>query len=377
MTNDSFFNTGVFQEALKEVGFRMDAASQRNADVFGKTWYGKHFTMAGDPKTREEFTTLLGQYTLSYAASTINRNSAPPVRPTDGFGQVKAEMLTFAHTYPMQAEDIRAIAEYMRYNNRASDRRRVVEYIIKRLWNVRERAINGVNERLDNIILTMLSNKGTYTFTAENDPNSPFIGKTINFGFDEGHADGVDNDWSAANRETVDVIADLVEAVSQMDVTPELMLMDRATLNFMLTTSILKKYINGTDNASRPIVQTQLNAELQRLGLPAIEVVEKKTRILDGTSEKTIVPWLSGKILFVPGSNFGTIEHLITDHDLGIDDPGVTYAKYNNIEVSSWTQGLKEGTHHTEFVSASLTGTPVWSNVLDSYELDTLPSTRN
>ena len=101
MTNDSFFNTGVFQEALKEVGFRMDAASQRNADVFGKTWYGKHFTMAGDPKTREEFTTLLGQYTLSYAASTINRNSAPPVRPTDGFGQVKAEMLTFAHTYPM------------------------------------------------------------------------------------------------------------------------------------------------------------------------------------------------------------------------------------------------------------------------------------
>ncbi len=376
MAEYNFFNSPIFQEALKEVGYRMDAASQRNVEIFGKTWYGKHFSMAEFAKTKDEFSALLGQMHLDIAASTINRNAAPPVRPLDGFGLVKAEMLTFAHTYPMQDEDIRAIVEYSRYYNRSSERRQVIDYITKKLWNVRQKAINGVNERLDIMILGLLSNEGKFTFTKENDPNSPFIGKTINFGFDESHAASVTTDWTDANKATVDIIADIAAVIENADHKPTKMLMRRSTLNFILSTAILKRYINGTDNASRLIVEAQVNAELERLGLPTIEVVDKLSRTIDGTAENKFNPFTDGKILFVPEDNFGTIEHLITNHDLGIDDDGVTYGKYNHIEVASWMQGLKEGTSHTEFVSASLTGTPIWENALDCYSLDVLPSTR-
>lgn len=372
MTESSFFNSQLFQDAIQEVGFRMDVASERNAEVFGKTWYGKHFRMADYAKTRDEFSVLLGQMHLDIAASTVNRHSAPPVRPLDGFGKVKAEMLTYAHTYPMQDEDIRAIAEYQRYYNRASERKQVLDYIVNKLWNVRQKAINGVNERLDILILGLLSNNGKFTFTQENDPNSPYVGQTIDFGFDPTHVANVTTIWDDNNKGTVDVLADIADICAKAEVTPTKMLMRKETLNYMLSTSVLKHYINGTDQASRPIVLTQVNAELARLGLPIIEVVEKKSRTQDGASFNIFNPFAEGKILFVTTDNFGTIEHLITNHDLGINDPGVEYGKYNHIEVASWIQGLKEGTNHTEFVSASLTGTPVWDDALNAYSLDVL-----
>jgi hypothetical protein len=117
-----------------------------------------------------------------------------------------------------------------------------------------------------------------------------------------------------------------------------------------------------------------VNTLFAKYGLPSIELVQRDIRINKngGKTFDMVQPWKAGKILFVPSNDFGTIEHQYTDADLGLKSPGVEYSKYNNIEVTNWVQGLKEGTNYTEFVSAGITATPVVDTIKSMYTLDVL-----
>lgn len=377
---DNFLNTPLYQEAVEEIRFRMDMASERNVRLFGQTWFEKHFKMADDARSKSSFDAILGQMHATPAASTINQYSARPIRSIEGFGKVKAEMLTAAHTYKLEAEDLRDIALYQKLYPAAKDRQKVLNYIIKKLMNVRERAIKGVQERIDITVLSLLSNDGKYTITKDNDPGSPFIGTELDFGFDPTHAAKVKASgdiWNDANAATVDVLEDLLAICDQADASNysfEKILLRREQLMYMLTTAKLKKYINGTDRASSPITLEDVNTFFAKYDIPPFEVVRhtSKVEIDGGKSFNQFQPWTAGKLLFVPSNDFGTIEHLMTDADLIGPDQGVQYAKYNHIEVTNWEQGLKEGTNHTEFVSAALTSTPVVDAIKDMWSLDVL-----
>ena len=374
MTENSFLTSPLYLEAAEAAKTIINDASVRHLDIFGKTWFTKHFRMADFARTEGEFTAILADLHAAPAASTINQYSERPIRSLDGFGKVKAEMLTHAHTYKLEAEDLRAIAIQQRILSGYSDRAKLFDFIVNKLMNIRERAIKGVLNRIDYIILEMLSNEGQYTFTEQNDPASPYVGQTISFGFDPSHAGNVTVAWTEANKSTVNILEDIMGVYNAAEVKPVKMLMRMEQLMYMLTTDKMKLYVNGTDRASAPISVTDVNNLLARYGLPSIELVQSDIRINKngGKSYNMVQPWKEGKILFVPQDNFGTIEHQVTDADLGLKSPGVEYSKYNGIEVTSWTQGLKEGTNYTEFVSAGITATPVVDTIKNMYSLDVL-----
>ena len=158
------------------------------------------------------------------------------------------------------------------------------------------------------------------------------------------------------------------------EVKPTKMLMRIEQLMYMLTTAKMKLYVNGSDRASAPISVEDVNTLFAKYGLPSIELVQRDIRINKngGKQFDMVQPWKEGKILFVPSDDFGTIEHQYTDADLDLKSPGVEYSKYNNIEVTNWVQGLKEGTNYTEFVSAGITATPVVDTIKSMYTLDVL-----
>lgn len=377
---ENLLNTPLYKEAVEEIRFRMDGASERNIQLFGQTWFSKHFRMGDFARSEAEFTSILGQMHAAPAASTINQFSARPIRSLEGFGKVKAEMMTAAHTYKLEAEDLRAIALYQKLYPAARDRQKVLDYIVNKLMNVREKAIKGVQERIDITVLSLLSNDGKYTITKDNDPGSPYIGTELDFGFDATHASKVSTSgdiWNESNAATVNVLEDIMSINDQAQANGyafEKILLRREQLMYMLTTSKLKLYVNGNDRASRPITINDVEDLFAKYGLPTFEIVQHISTVeKDGGKTRTqFQPWTAGKLLFVPSNDFGTIEHLITDADLIGPDEGVQYAKYNHIEVTSWEQGLKEGTNHTEFVSALLTSTPVVDAIKDMWSLDVL-----
>ena len=380
MPEANFLTTPIYQEAVEQVRFMMDGASERQIRLFGETWFSKHFKMGDFARTESEFTAILGQLHAAPAASTINEFSERPIRSLEGFGKQKAEMLTAANTYKLEAEDLRAIAMYQRLYPSAADKQKVLDFIVKKLLNVREKAVKGVQERIDITVLSLLSNDGVYAITKDNDPGSPFIGSQLEFGFDPTHALQVENAnsvWDEAHAATVNVFEDIMsicDLAAANGYAFEKILLRREQLMYMLTTSKLKLYINGSDKASQPISIEEVERFFAKYGLPAFEVVSHISTVEynGGKSRNRFQPWKEGKLLFVPSDNFGTIEHKMTDADLIGKDQGVEYAKYNQIEVTSWQQGLKEGTNHTEFVSAMLTSTPVVDSIKDMYSLDVL-----
>lgn len=377
MPEQSFLSSPLYQEVLGEVKLIMDGAAQRHVDLFGTPWYKKHFKMGDFARTEGEFKALLGQVRLAPAASSINQYSERPIRSFEGLGTVNAEMVTWAHTYKLDAETIRAIALYQKLYPTTADKTKVMNFIRQKLLNARGKVIEGVENRLSYVAATILSNDGVYAFTKDNDPGSPFIGQTMNFGWDASHSIKVKTSadiWNETNAATVNVLEDLMAIQDMAELPLKKMLLRREQAMYMLTTAKMKLYVNGSDRASAPITIEDVNALLAKYDLPEIEIVRVETRIEKdgGKSDIKVQPWKLGKILFVPDDNFGTFEHQMTDADLGLKSPGVEYAKYNNIEVQSWIQGLKEGTNYTEFQSAAITTTPVVDAIKDMYSLDVL-----
>lgn len=368
MNENNFLYSSLFTDARAQIAVMMDKATENHVNLFGETWYEKHFTRSQYPRTENEFTAILEEIHAVPAASTINEYSERPIRSFDGFGKVKAEMMHIAHTYKLEAEDLQAISDAQRRLQNAQ----LLDYVVNRLLNIRDKAVRGIYARQDLVLISAISNKGKYTFTEENDPGSPFIGQTIAFGFDESHAATANTPWTDANKDTVNILEDIMAIYQAAEIKPTKMLMSTDVLFYMLSTAKIKLYVNGTDNASRPISVTDLNTLFAQYGLPSIELVQREIRVDSngGKSSKIITPWNKNTILFAPDNHFGTIERKITDAEDGRRSPGVEYAYYNGIEVANYTQGLREGTNYTEFVTAGLTYAPVISAIPNMWSLD-------
>ncbi len=373
MNDNSFFFSDIYKEATDVIKNIMDEATQKHLDIFGKVWFKDHFTISRYPRTESEFTAILEEVHAAPAASTINEFSERPIRSLDGFGKVKAQMLSVGHTYKLEAEDLRTIRDMQRRYAGIKNHEELIRFVVAKLMNVRKKAIQGVLNRQDVLILSLLSNDGKYTFTEENDPGSPFIGRTLDFGFDASHAATVTTPWTDANIDTVDVLDDIMSTIAPATIKPTEMYMERERIFYMLRTKKLKLYINGNDRASQPVSIEDMNTLFARYDLPEIKLIQREVRIDSngGKNSTKVYPWKKGKILFTVGSQFGTIERKITDAEDGMPSPGVTYSYYDGIEVMNWTQGVKEGSDYTEIVSAGITSTPIVDGILNMYSLDT------
>ena len=368
-----FESNKLFKESLQKVIFRIDEASKRNVEIFGKPWADKHFTYGNMPHLSKDFKTILGKLHLTIAASTINGKSAEPLRMNQGFEELAQKMFTFAHAYKMEADWIRDLllrAEVAARN----DEKAAVNYIVNELFDQQKNAVMGVRARLDLMILEALSNHGQFTFTADNDPQSPFINTTIDFGFDQTKkgAVGAGNEWIAANKATVDPIAEIDSVMKQSRmVKPSKILTDYSTLLYMLSCDKIKGYINSTQYPNNPVTETILNSWLSSWGLPTIEVVDCKVGVQDGDVVKDYIPWKEGQLVFIPEDNLGTIETAYSDAELGMKSEGVKYNYYGRIETRRFVQGEKDNADYAEITKATMTGAPAFSAAKDIITLDT------
>jgi len=369
-----FESNKYFKEALQRVVFRLDEASKQNVEIFGKPWAEKHFTYGNLPHLSKDFKTLLGKMHLSIAASTINSKSAEPLRMNQGFEEIAQKMFTYAHAYKMEADYIRDLMLRVKAAQNVSEAQ-VVNYIVNELFDQQKEAVMGVRNRLDIIILEALSNHGQFTFTSTNDPQSPFIGTTLDFGFDQSKKGtvGSGNTWIAANKATVDPIAEIDSVMHQSRfIKPKKILTDYSTLLYMESCDKVKGYINSTTYPNNPITETILNQWLAAHGLPTIEVVDFACSVQNGDSLNTpYEPWKPGQLVFIPQDNLGTIETAYSDAELGMKSEGVKYNYYGRIETRRFVQGEKENADYAEITKASMTGAPSFTSAKDIITLDT------
>lgn len=373
MAQSIFEYNDVFKQALRKTKFRLDAASAQNVEVFGKTWYDKHFQFGPVPHLMKEFNTILGKLHLTIAASTINGKSGEPLRMNEGFNKIAQKMFTYAHAYKMEGDEIRELMLMAEAAAKNADIK-AVEYIANVLFNQYGEAVKGVRERLDIIILEALSHEGKYAWTADNDPQSPFIGQEISFGFKAENMGsvGAGNEWTSGHQSNIDPVKEIDDVLKQHPLIGAYkILLDRASMLYVLGCPKMKGYINSTYYPNTPLTEKTVNAWMAEQGLPTFEVVNKVCRVQDGDVLKSYTPWKAGQLVFIPQEQIGTIETAFTDAELGMKGAGVDYQHYGRIETSRYTQGEKENADYAEITKARLIGAPSFDTAESIMALDT------
>ena len=358
--------SSIFGELTKEVQIRIDAATELRKRLFDQNIYERYLDW-DVPTIGLNFEEPIGQYNLSVAAATLDSKGKEPILGTEGLETLKQKVLTHQMSYSMPIEEYRKVLQILDSRMLTDDQK--TQQLINLMWNNVSTVVKSVQSKLDIIFLGALSNKGVFTFNANNNPEGGVRG-IIDYKMPPENIASVTLDWTDANKDNVDPFEDIQGVVdaAQDKVTFDKILMSPARLSYLLKSRKMKQVIFGTDKSGTPLLMSGLNEFLRSNDLPVIETVRRITRIQDNGKLSEYKPWNDKNIVFVPAGKLGVIKNAYADNELR-QEPGVTYSNYGRIRISQWGKGETDNSNGVEFTKAQLLSLPVLTEINGIYSL--------
>lgn len=358
--------SSIFGELTKEVQIRIDAATELRKRLFDQNIYERYLDW-DVPTIGLNFEELIGQYNLSVAAATLDSKGKEPILGTEGLETLKQKVLTHQMSYSMPIEEYRKVLQILDSRMLTDDQK--TQQLINLMWNNVSTVVKSVQSKLDIIFLGALSNKGVFTFNANNNPEGGVRG-IIDYKMPPENIASVTLDWTDTNKNNVDPFEDIQGVVdaAQDKVTFDKILMSPARLSYLLKSRKMKQVIFGTDKSGTPLLMSGLNEFLRSNDLPVIETVRRITRIQDNGKLSEYKPWNDKNIVFVPAGKLGVIKSAYADNELR-QEPGVTYSNYGRIRISQWGKGETDNSNGVEFTKAQSLSLPVLTEINGIYSL--------
>lgn len=358
--------SSIFGELTKEVQIRIDAATELRKRLFDQNIYERYLDW-DVPTIGLNFEELIGQYNLSVAAATLDSKGKEPILGTEGLETLKQKVLTHQMSYSMPIEEYRKVLQILDSRMLTDDQK--AQQLINLMWNNVSTVVKSVQSKLDIIFLGALSNKGAFTFNANNNPEGGVRG-IIDYKMPPENIASVTLDWTDTNKDNVDPFEDIQGVVdaAQDKVTFDKILMSPARLSYLLKSRKMKQVIFGTDKSGTPLLMSGLNEFLRSNDLPVIETVRRITRIQDNGKLSEYKPWNDKNIVFVPAGKLGVIKNAYADNELR-QEPGVTYSNYGRIRISQWGKGETDNSNGVEFTKAQSLSLPVLTEINGIYSL--------
>lgn len=358
--------SSIFGELTKEVQIRIDAATELRKRLFDQNIYERYLDW-DVPTIGLNFEELIGQYNLSVAAATLDSKGKEPILGTEGLETLKQKVLTHQMSYSMPIEEYRKVLQILDSRMLTDDQK--TQQLINLMWNNVSTVVKSVQSKLDIIFLGALSNKGVFTFNANNNPEGGVRG-IIDYKMPPENIASVTLDWTDTNKDNVDPFEDIQGVVdaAQDKVTFDKILMSPARLSYLLKSRKMKQVIFGTDKSGTPLLMSGLNEFLRSNDLPVIETVRRITRIQDNGKLSEYKPWNDKNIVFVPAGKLGVIKNAYADNELR-QESGVTYSNYGRIRISQWGKGETDNSNGVEFTKAQSLSLPVLTEINGIYSL--------
>lgn len=358
--------SSIFGELTKEVQIRIDAATELRKRLFDQNIYERYLDW-DVPTIGLNFEEMIGQYNLSVAAATLDSKGKEPILGTEGLETLKQKVLTHQMSYSMPIEEYRKVLQILDSRMLTDDQK--TQQLINLMWNNVSTVVKSVQSKLDIIFLGALSNKGEFTFNANNNPEGGVRG-IIDYKMPPENIASVTLNWTDTNKDNVDPFEDIQGVVdaAQDKVTFDRILMSPARLSYLLKSRKMKQVIFGTDKSGTPLLMSGLNEFLRSNDLPVIETVRRITRIQDNGKLSEYKPWNDKNIVFVPAGKLGVIKNAYADNELK-QEPGVTYSNYGRIRISQWGKGETDNSNGVEFTKAQSLSLPVLTEINGIYSL--------
>ena len=358
--------TSIFGELTRRVQIRIDAASQQHKQLFDRNIY-ERFLDWDTPTIGLNFEEIIGQYNLSIAAATLDAKGKEPIMGTEGLETLKQKVLTHQMSYPMTIEEYRKELQIL--DSKALSDQAKTQQLINLMWGNVTKVVNSVESKLDIIFLGAASNKGVFTFNADNNPEGGMRG-TIDYKMPAENIASVKTDWTDANIETVDTlehIQGIIDA-AQDKVVFDRILLSQSRLSYILRNKKMKMAVFGNDRSSTPLMIANLNEFMLTNGLPVFEVIRRQTRIQNNGKLTVYNPWNDKNLVFIPAGKLGLIKNAYADSELR-QEPGVAYSNYGRIRISQWGKGETDGSNGVEFTKAQSLSLPVITEINGIYSL--------
>lgn len=358
--------SSIFGELTKEVQIRIDAATELRKRLFDQNIYERYLDW-DVPTIGLNFEELIGQYNLSVAAATLDSKGKEPILGTEGLETLKQKVLTHQMSYSMPIEEYRKVLQILDSRMLTDDQK--TQQLINLMWNNVSTVVKSVQSKLDIIFLGALSNKGIFSFNANNNPEGGVRGM-IDYKMPPENIASVTLYWTDTNKDNVDPFEDIQGVVdaAQDKVTFDRILMSPARLSYLLKSRKMKQVIFGTDKSGTPLLMSGLNEFLRSNDLPVIETVRRIARIQDNGKLSEYKPWNDKNIVFVPAGKLGVIKNAYADNELR-QEPGVTYSNYGRIRISQWGKGETDNSNGVEFTKAQSLSLPVLTEINGIYSL--------
>lgn len=244
--------SSIFGELTKEVQIRIDAATELRKRLFDQNIYERYLDW-DVPTIGLNFEELIGQYNLSVAAATLDSKGKEPILGTEGLETLKQKVLTHQMSYSMPIEEYRKVLQILDSRMLTDDQK--TQQLINLMWNNVSTVVKSVQSKLDIIFLGALSNKGVFTFNANNNPEGGVRG-IIDYKMPPENIASVTLDWTDTNKDNVDPFEDIQGVVdaAQDKVTFDKILMSPARLSYLLKSRKMKQVIFGTDKSGTPLL---------------------------------------------------------------------------------------------------------------------------
>lgn len=360
------FYSSIFGELTKQVQIRIDAASQLRKRLFDQNIYERYLDW-DTPTVGLNFEEIIGQYNLSVAAATLDSKGKEPIMGTEGFKTLKQKVLAHQMSYSMPIEDYRKVLQVL--DSRMLTDEQKTQELIDLMWNNVTKVVNSVQSKLDIIFLGALSNKGVFTFDANNNPEGGVRG-VIDYKMPSENIAKTTVDWVQGNESTVDCFEDLQEILdaAQDKVIFDKILISQKRLSFILRNKKMKQVIYGTDKMGTPLLLGGLNEFMRQNGFPEFEIIRRTTRIQNNGKLTDYQPWNDKNLVFIPAGKLGVIKNAYADNELRLER-GVTYSNYGRIRVSQWGKGETDNSNGVEFTKAQSLSLPVITEINGIYSL--------
>lgn len=350
----------IFGALTGNVQARIDAADAAKKQVFlYRDILSKLFDW-GLPTIDTDFKTILGRYGISVAAPTIEFGSGEPLVGGRGVETFSNEMFRHAISSEIDADTRRKILKILDSRSLIKDAEKKRQLVEIMFGNVKER-VDGVYAKLFLVAMGMLSNKGRFEYTDDNNPEGAVRG-VVEQAFK--NSASVTKDWTKPNASDVDVFSDIMGLIHSFpNLQFDRILLSPGRLAYILNNSNLRKAVFGNDKASTPLLLANLNNFMRQNELPEFVPIRSVVRVQSPTAPgrvKDITAFNDKNLVFIPAGKIGVIENAFTDDELEPSD-GVAYSKVDRVVISQWSTGRKEGGSNTDYIAAETIAQPVFT----------------
>ncbi|REC56973.1 hypothetical protein DRF62_02105 [Chryseobacterium piscium] len=339
-------------------------------EKFNQPWYSKYFSFAL-PQISLTYTTVLGNSTITPAASFVTRDGETPLRSRETLQsltgkippiKVMRDLDEEKYRNYMVLQDMKAIKDNEKKNQ-----------ALKLIWDDLKYVTEAVDKRLDYTVAEAIST-GTITITADNNPDGIVVG-TIELEMPTENKINASVDWSdTVNSKPITDITNLVNGAYSKGKTFAKMLIDNtAFLQFMQSKEV-KETVGtffGLSAAARnsqtaPLTSDRINEYMTAAKLPVFEIVDIRVPIEKDGNVSILQPFKAANIAFIPEGNLGEIKNALAMEEMKPVEH-VTYNKKGRTLISKWSANEPWG----EWTKAELNAFPVVDTIKYIYLLST------